>query len=91
MGTPNLVGHLNKFKNMNFNITLGWWLLPTIITILCLLPWGKKKERYQSSNHIAAGIGVAIDGFAALFKALIRLAIMLITWLIYFAVLYFTK
>jgi hypothetical protein len=50
---------------MSFTITLGWWTIPTIITI-CMLLWAMWCSRDDSY-----GIGVLLFGGAAAFVSCI--------------------
>jgi hypothetical protein len=64
------------------NITIGWWAIPTLITVaLGTLGWDKGGG---SSNWCVSGLGNVIE-------ALFRLILTLVVWLIYFAIMYFIK
>lgn len=57
-------------------ITIGWWIIPTIITVIGLI---KLFSTQDSGSNFMSGIGGMIDG-------LVISVIILISWLIYFII-----
>lgn len=55
-------------------ITIGWWIIPALITIIGLI---KLFSGESSGSNFMSGIGGMIDG-------LIALVLILVSWLIYF-------
>ncbi len=62
-------------------ITIGWWIIPTIITVVGYI-------FMDHSTKGASGIGGAVDAFVA---GAMWLALTLFVWMVYFAYLAFTR
>ena len=69
---------------MTFTISLGWWLIPAIITILS---WAKFAS-YNIKRRPGGDYDFGIDLIVYFCLACV---ISLIPWTVYFAILYFTK
>lgn len=68
---------------MSFEITIGYWLIPTLITffvISCLIIWEIKQPP-------AYGYGAIVNGMVSLIVWMGFLFIPLLAWLIYFIVM----
>lgn len=65
-------------------ITLGWWLLPFIITSTAFVWFVRAANEDMRQGGMFAGLGVLFYGSGFLI-------VTLFVWLIYFAVLHFTS
>lgn len=65
---------------LSLTLTIGWWIIPVILTLICL-------SRMLRQSEEDWGI---FFGFAALFRLFWLIPILFI-WLIYFAIMYYIK
>jgi hypothetical protein len=70
---------------MSFSISLGWWLLPAVITAIAFA-WAGALGRRQCSSSPKGGdynFSTLFDGIFCGFVLLVATVVSLIAWLVY--------
>ncbi len=72
---------------MSFTITLGWWLVPTAVTVIALTwvtVWQSRQPQSSGYGSIGAGLGEAL-------MLLLAVVVSAFAWIVYLAIALWTK